>query len=194
MRGVCGGADERTVVADAMCSRAAVGVPHGVPLGKRLARTEIACRNQPMRIALDRAAPRGSRGCSRRVDQTAPGDVALNKTEFENAFDHSSLAAGACEGELDAISFSEALGQQLRRVRCRGAQAVEAVIRRGRLVSITSYWSRSATRVHRSPLRAARHDLVVREQQSRAQGDAQPASEAGAPRAACHASNLVASK
>ena len=110
VRGVCGGADERTVVADAMCSRAAVGVPHGVPLGKRLARTEIACRNQPMRIALDRAAPRGSRGCSRRVDQTAPGDVALNKTEFENAFDHSSLAAGACEGELDAISFSEALG------------------------------------------------------------------------------------
>ena len=33
--------------------------------------------------------------------------IALNKTEFENAFDH---FPGACGGELDAISFSEALG------------------------------------------------------------------------------------
>lgn len=32
--------------------------------------------------------------------------IALNKTEFENAFDH---FPGAREGELDAISFSEAL-------------------------------------------------------------------------------------
>ena len=32
--------------------------------------------------------------------------IALNKTEFDNAFDH---FPGAREGELDAISFSEAL-------------------------------------------------------------------------------------
>ena len=131
--------------------------------------SETACRIQPRRIELLRGSK--ARGCSRRVGRPAPGDVA---------------------------------GASRRRVRCRGAQAVEAAVRRGRLVlrrsgggrpghGLVKDWSRGATHLHGSPLRAGRQDLVVGEQQGRTEGDAQPASEGGAPRTTCHA-RMYASK
>ena len=135
--------------------------PHGVPLAQWLARPPAAFSPEAYRAAKGYF----SRGCSRRVGRPAPGDVA---------------------------------GASRRRVRCRGAQAVEAAVRRGRLVlrrsgggrpghRLVKDWSRGATHLHGSPLRAGRQDLVVGEQQGRTEGDAQPASEGGAPRTTCHA-------